>query len=1611
MIKQLPKYSLFLLPGAPAVCATVFCLLLLSKGFSQCPTSSYPGNLIVSANTTLGGIHNVTDTFRVNAGVTITVPSQSSGCGYFEVNAKVIEVFGIIDATGAGNPGGNGGSTGGCWASDGSTDCRGITSCWDKDNCRQLRTDGGGAGTAGSGIGGGAIGVKGNDALGNKQVCNSFDDDSGRIGGAGGGGGGRGGCYAGNGGTSGSGGNGSNSNGCSGNAGCATTGGVGGSGGSAGGAACTTYGTTNTYTIEMGSGGGGSGGGGRGRNAGTTGGGGGGGGGYVKLIASGDLTVTGAVYANGNIGGTGGTGGSAGNSNGSCCSDASNGCDEDSYTGAGGGGAGGGGGSGGGILLDSQCGSIIISGAIEAKGGNGGTGGGGGSPSSQAGAGGTGAQGGGGGGGRIKIFTSSCGANNITSTPLIDGGTGQNNGTPGTYYTGPSLVPIVLTPGSISGNQNSCSGSAPSPLSNVTAATLGTCNTFIYQWQEATASTGPWTDIPGATSANFTPSPLSTTTFFRRLVTAGACMDSTNVVTVTVDPSPSVEAGFGNDTICTAGNVLLGGSPTASGGISPFTYSWSPGAGLNDATIANPIATVSSTTTYILIVTGSNTCAGTDTVTVNYNALGPVAEAGGGGANALCSGGSIILGGNPAANGGSSPYSYSWIPISGLSNSNISNPVAIITANITYTLAVIDSMGCQAIDSVAVTFNTSGPFSDAGFGNDSICTGGTVLLGGNPTGTGGISPYTYSWIPSAGLNDTAIANPLANITSNTVYYVSVIDSGNCQSADSITVIYNPSGPFADAGFGADIICSGGTVLLGGNPTGTGGGSPYSYSWTPIAGLDNPASANPIATVNSGITYVLTLTDSLGCQASDSVQITYNSNGPVAEAGGDSSSTLCSGGAVILGGNPTAASGTLPYTYTWSPGFGLNDSTLANPVAVITSNITYTISVIDSAGCQSADFVSVTYNASGPFAEAGFGSDSLCTGGSVLLGGFPTATGGTFPYSYSWIPTTGLDSSMVENPIASVTNNATYFVVIMDSAGCQNLDSVTVTYNPSGPAADAGFGNDTLCAGTGSSTLLGGNPTGTNGIAPYIYLWLQPGGLNNPTFSNPTATVSTPVTYLVIVTDAGNCMDVDEVTVNPQPVITINPPMPIPCSGQSTTITANGAVSYFWLPTTGLNPTIGPSVVAAPSNTITYTVTGTDSNSCVGSASITIIIPPVINTIAGSTTTVCYNDSNGTATVTSLGGTSPYTYLWSNGDTTRIADSLKAGNYFVTVTDSNGCTKQDTVVVNEPPQMLIFLSSVPLSCAGLSNAQANVIVQSGGNSPYTYLWSNGQIGATAIGLDSGIYSVTVTDTIGCYNIDSVFAGVLPPMLLLTSADSCHGWYNDGLASIDTVFNANYPVSYVWLLGNDTVSTDSVAMNLDTGTFKVIITDAIGCRDSTLVLVGSKAVKANFSATPLVGTPPLNVVFTDSSKGNIYSYAWIFDGNSNTSSSPSPNFTYNDSGTYQVLLTVRDDGICQDTFSLEIKIEKWEIPNIFSPNGDGKNDVFTIRNFSIKTMEAKIFNRWGEKLYSWTDMANGFWDGRTEGGNEAPGGVYFYIISAVGIDGKDHPPVQGYFTLVR
>jgi Secretion system C-terminal sorting domain len=418
------------------VISAVVCAL---SSFAQCITTNIPGNYTQSSDIILSGVINVTGTYTLPAGVTITVPSYSiDNCGSLTINASKIVIQGNIIADYSGYTGGSGGA-GATSVTSITGHENGLTGCVDKDNAGQITVGGGQAGLIGNGTGAGSPGGNGTVGSGTKQVCANLGDEAGLIGGSGGAGGGGGGSYGGAGTTGSSGGGGSSTGSISGasysNA-YTPIGGIGGMGGNSG----STYGTSAGADIDLGSGGAGAGGGGRSFYVGENGGQGGDGGGMIKLVATDTLIITGTLSANGEDGGAGGKGGN-GDKTADCCSDACNDCAERTITAGAGGGSGGGAGSGGGIFIQSDH-ILTITGTLSVNGGDGGVNGvkGNGASCSYSDFfcgdedmsttdGSDGGTGGSGGGGRIKIFTNNCPSNVITPTHTELGGTGASAGT------------------------------------------------------------------------------------------------------------------------------------------------------------------------------------------------------------------------------------------------------------------------------------------------------------------------------------------------------------------------------------------------------------------------------------------------------------------------------------------------------------------------------------------------------------------------------------------------------------------------------------------------------------------------------------------------------------------------------------------------------------------------------------------------------------------------------------------------------------------------------------------------------------------------------------------------------------------------------------------------------------------------------------------------------------------------------------------------------------------------------------------------------------------------------------------------------------------------------
>ena len=248
----------------------------------------------------------------------------------------------------------------------------------------------------------------------------------------------------------------------------------------------------------------------------------------------------------------------------------------------------------------------------------------------------------------------------------------------------------------------------------------------------------------------------------------------------------------------------------------------------------------------------------------------------------------------------------------------------------------------------------------------------------------------------------------------------------------------------------------------------------------------------------------------------------------------------------------------------------------------------------------------------------------------------------------------------------------------------------------------------------------------------------------------------------------------------------------------------------------------------------YTVTVTDANGCTETQGVTVLEPIVLSSTVSSVNALCNGSSDGSATVSSAGGTAPYTYLWDDGQTTAMAGSLSAGSYTVTITDANGCTETQSATVLEPTALASTVSSTDALCNGSSDGSSTVS-SVGGTAPYSYAWSDGQSTATATGLSAGSYVATITDTNGCTETQS--ATVLEPNPLLVSSISqdsvsCYG-LSDGSASING-YGGTGSIMYMWDSTAGSQVNDT-ALNLSEGVYLVSMIDSNGCYEDTTVTV--------------------------------------------------------------------------------------------------------------------------------------------------------------------------------
>ncbi len=507
-----------------------------------------------------------------------------------------------------------------------------------------------------------------------------------------------------------------------------------------------------------------------------------------------------------------------------------------------------------------------------------------------------------------------------------------------------------------------------------------------------------WTFGDNTTSTQFSPShnyPLPGTYTVTLVVVDSTTCNIADTVSRVIEVLPVPVALATPDTvICEGESIAL----TAFGG---QNYTWSPPLYLNQTTGASVLSTPTSNVTYSVIVSNGTGCE--DTTEVDVTVLQPP-TASAAGDTLICPGDTV----NISAGGGGS---YTWSPAGSLTNPNQGSTSAFPGVTTNYVVTVTAPNGCTDEDTVQVEVSVvqanAGPDID-------LCIGDSVEL----NGTGG---GTYDWFPPTNLNQTNIANPTADPTSDATYYLTVTNSLGCTALDSVVITIRPL-PIVEAGPDLVILCDDDSVQLGASGAST-------YSWSPASDLSNPNIGNPFAFPDNPITYVVVGTDGFGCRNEDSIFINVLP-APVASISGDG--RICQDSSIQL-----FASGGV--SYLWTPGQPLDDPTSPTPVATLSSTTIFTVTVTAANGCDDDETVIIPVTPT-PVVDID-GSDLICLGRSERL----TGRGAN---EYLW-STGSVNDHIVVDPTVP-----TYYSLVGFVDGCPSLpDSHFVDVDDILPIAD------------------------------------------------------------------------------------------------------------------------------------------------------------------------------------------------------------------------------------------------------------------------------------------------------------------------------------------------------------------------------------------------------------------------------------------------------------------------------------------------------------------------------------------------------------------------------
>ncbi len=925
-----------------------------------------------------------------------------------------------------------------------------------------------------------------------------------------------------------------------------------------------------------------------------------------------------------------------------------------------------------------------------------------------------------------------------------------------------------------------------------TATTCGLNNGSVTA--NATAGTAPFTYAWSNGATTQTISSVASGSYTVTITGTGGCTASASA---TVATSTGVTATT-TPTATTCG--LDNGSVTANAtaGTAPFTYAWSNGA--TTQTISGVAAA-----SYTVTITGTGGCTASASATV-ATSTGVVINTSSTTTTCGNNNGTATV----TVTSGTGPFTYLW------SNAGTTATISNLAAA-TYTVTVTGAASCTATASVTVSNANSTLAVNFSNQTNPTCAGNDGSI--TATLSGGTAPYQIT-IDTGGTPIT-LNSPIAgsqnipNLGAGTVT-VSVTDGQGCTASATATLI----APTNCCQFIMEPVItqptcgqSNGSVTM----NITNGSGNYTFNWS------NGSTSNTASNLGTGVLTV-TVTDN-GQACTQDTSLTINSNSTLTVAFSSQVNPTCAGndGSITV----TLAGGTAPYQITIDTGG--TPITLTSPIAG-SQNIpnlgagTVNVSVTDGQGCDaSATATLIAPTNCCQFTVSAAVIQPTCgqADGSITL----TTQNGSGNYTYNWA------NGNITNAITSV-GVGTYFVTITDLgfAGC-SIDTTFSLSNSNGPTVNnVTVVNETCPAsGDGTATVTASGGTGTLTI-----VWSN-------TQTNFAATNLTAGTYTFTVTDAANCQASGSATVGSGVCCNLQ----ISATATNGTCGLNNASITVTINTAGTAPyqyslnggTQQTSPTFANLAAGTYSVVVTDAVGCSATASATV--SPSSNSLAvtiNATNSTCFGSNDGTATVSTTGGTAPIGFVWSNTQTNSSISNLAVGVYSVTATDATGCTGSATSIVTEPAQLTFALGNDVSVCEG------TIVTVDAGPGYSTYVWSSGETTQTITPTVSATYFVTVTNSNGCSASDDVVVTFNPNPLVNLGTDR-EAFDGDYVTLSAIITNATGSGIYNWqpdTLLSCANCASPTAIALDTIRYILYYTNANGCRGNDTIIINVQTV---------------------------------------------------------------------------------------------------------------------------------------------------------------------------